>query len=113
MALRGVRPGIVLSSLAGPLLLDRPPAPRAPPISLDLPWARIGVRGTRFFAGPLDEVFAVFVARGTVEVAIPNAGSTLLNEGEGLDVAREGQVRPPDVRRWGQARIARALALVE
>jgi ferric-dicitrate binding protein FerR (iron transport regulator) len=113
LSLRGPRPGVALSSLSGPLLIDRPPAPRAPPIALDLPWARIGVRGTRFFAGPLDEVFAVFVARGRVEVALPSGSGVVLTEGEGVDVPRQGAVAPLEVRRWGQARIARALALVE
>lgn len=113
LALRGPRPGVALSSLSGPLLIDRSPDARTPPIVLDLPWARIGVRGTRVFAGPLDAVFAVFVARGRVEVTLPGDQRVALTEGEGLDVPRQGLAQPPQVLRWGQARIARALALVE
>jgi ferric-dicitrate binding protein FerR (iron transport regulator) len=119
LALRGPRPGVGLSSLSGPLVLDRPaPAPRgaAVPISLDLPWARIGVRGTRFFAGPLDEVFAVFCARGALEVALPGGGPrAVLAAGEGVDVPRRPGPAPPvlNVHPWGAARIARAFALVE
>jgi hypothetical protein len=122
LALRGRRPrGVALTSLSGPLLFDRPPvagpaAPAAPPpVSLDLPWARIGVRGTRFFAGPLDAVFAVFCARGAVRVTLPGGGRADLAEGEGVDVPRGPAAGPaaPEVRRWGAARIARALALVE
>jgi ferric-dicitrate binding protein FerR (iron transport regulator) len=123
IALRGRRPaGVALSSLSGPLLFDRPPpsggVPPAPPppVSLDLPWARIGVRGTRFFAGPLDDVFAVFCARGAVRVTLPGGGRADLTEGEGVDVPRgPAAAAPPalEVRRWGAARIARALAVVE
>lgn len=117
-------PGIALSSLAGPLLLDRPPpaesprppaAPAAVPISLDLPWARIGVRGTRFFAGPLAARYAVFCAHGRVEVTLRATGwQGVLEEGEGVDMPREGDPRaapPPRITRWGAPRIAEALAL--
>ena len=132
LALRGPRPGIGLSSLSGPLVFDRPapgggaaeaPSPRgaaaAVPVSLELPWARIGVRGTRFFAGPLDEVFAVFCARGAVEVALPGGGGgtgrALLRAGEGVVIPRRPGPAPPvlNVHPWGVARIARAFALVE
>lgn len=126
LALRGPRPGIGLSSLSGPLVFDRPaPAaaaqpPRgsgaAVPVSLDLPWARIGVRGTRFFAGPLDEVFAVFCARGALEVVLPGGGPrAVLAAGEGVDVPRRPGPAPLalNVHPWGAARIARAFALVE
>ncbi len=50
----GPRAGTVLRIFDGPVLLDRPRAgamARPPPIILNFPWGRIGVRGTRFFAG--------------------------------------------------------------
>jgi len=111
--LRGPRAGVALRSFGagGPLLVDRPPDPTPLPIVLVLPWARIGVRGTRFFAGPLDDRAVVFVARG--QVAVEAAGATaILGEGEGVDIAVAG-APPGPVTRWGAARIARALALVE
>ncbi len=115
VVLRGPQAGVVLRDfgVGGPLLIDRPPAPAAPPVSLELPWARIGVRGTRVFAGVLDGIGAVFVARGRVTVDAIGTRVTLA-EGEGVDIPLQ-PFGPPDlpVRRWGQARIARALALVE
>lgn len=117
LALTGPRRGVVLQSLSGPLSFDRQPAEegrRPPPVTLELPWARIGVRGTRFFAGPIDGVFAVFCARGSVAVTRPGAPWTVrLAEGDGVDIPdREGPLPEPPVRQWGQARIARAFALV-
>ncbi len=115
MVLRGPRAGTVLRDfgVGGPLLIDRPPTPAASPIVLELPWARIGVRGTRVFAGVMDGFGAVFVARGRVTVDAIGTRVTLA-EGEGVDIPLQPS-GPPDlpVRRWGQARIARALALVE
>jgi hypothetical protein len=113
--LRGPQAGIALRDLGvgGPLLIDRPLAPGAPPISLVLPWARIGVRGTRVWSGVMDGFGAVFVARGRVTVDAIGTRVTLV-EGDGVDIPLQ-PFGPPDliVRRWGQARIARALALVE
>jgi ferric-dicitrate binding protein FerR (iron transport regulator) len=115
--------GIGLTSLSGPLLLDRPAAPAArpaPPIALDLPWARIAVRGTRFFAGPLDSVHAVFCERGTIAVTLSATGwQGVLEAGEGVDIPREAGLppgapppSPTAITRWGAPRIARAMALV-
>lgn len=112
LALRGPRPGTAIRSFGGAVLMDIPPeatAVRRGATTLTLPWARIGVRGTRFFAGPLDGGNAVFVARGQVEVAAAGAVA-VLTEGEGVDVAEGGPLGP--VRRWGAPRVARALALV-
>ncbi|BDG70265.1 FecR domain-containing protein [Roseomonas fluvialis] len=109
LALRGPRPGTSLRGFGGALLLDIPRSERPAPVDVTLPWAHIGVRGTRFFAGVLDGVQAVFVARGRVEVR--TAGGTVpLGEGQGVDVAPNGA--PGPVREWGAPRIARALALV-
>jgi hypothetical protein len=113
--LRGPGAGIVLRDLAagGPLLLDRPPMPTAPPILVVLPWARIGVRGTRIFAGILNGVGGVFVARGQATVEAIGTRVTLA-AGEGVDIPLQ-PFGPPDlpVRVWGRAKIAQALSLVE
>ncbi|MBR0666615.1 FecR domain-containing protein [Roseomonas hellenica] len=109
----GPRAGTVLRIFDGPVLLDRHPGGghgTAPPIILNFPWGRIGVRGTRFFAGPLDGRHAVFVFRGLVAVE-SGGGAVLLREGEGAEI--RGQGAPPGpVSRWTRARIDRALALV-
>ena len=76
LILRGPAARVSLRSFGGALLFDRPAssttsaaaADLQPATTLQLPWARIGVRGTRFFAGPLDGVNAVFVAEGRVVV---------------------------------------------
>jgi ferric-dicitrate binding protein FerR (iron transport regulator) len=101
-------------SLGGAMVFDRPED--LPPIDLTIrsAFARIGVRGTRFFAGPSNGVFAVFVARGSVEVRTGGlfARSTrILGPGEGVDIARPGG-KPGPVVRWGQARIDAAFASV-
>ena len=79
---------------------------------MSLPWARIGVRGTRVFAGMMDGFGAVFVARGRATVDAIGVRVTL-SEGDGVDIPLQ-PFGPPNlaVRRWGQPRIARALALV-
>lgn len=105
------RAGLVLRAQGGPLLIEREPARAQPPLSVTLPWARIGVRGTRFFAGPLDGVNAVFVARGRVAVEA-GTGIVTLEAGEGVDIPPGGGGAPGPVRRWGDARIARAMAAV-
>jgi hypothetical protein len=113
--LHGPQASVTLRDLGvgGPLLIDRPPTHGAPPISVLLPWARIGVRGTRVWAGVMDGFGTVFVARGRVTVDALGTRATL-TEGEGVDIPLQPS-GPPDlpVRRWGQARINRALALVE
>ena len=105
------RPGLAMRSFGGSLLLDLPATPPrdAPPFGgVTLPWAHIGVRGTRFFAGESDGARAVFVERGQVEVTARDRRA-VLHAGEGVDVAAGG---PGPVSRWGGARIARALASV-
>jgi ferric-dicitrate binding protein FerR (iron transport regulator) len=106
------RSGTAIRSFGGAVLLDVPPPAaggRGDPTSLTLPWAHIGVRGTRFFAGPLDGRNAVFVQQGVVEVTAAGA-TAVLSEGEGVDVLAGDP--PGPVTRWGEPRIQRALALV-
>ena len=94
---------------SGPLLFDRPPG-RAPAAVIRSPFALIAVRGTRFFAGPSNGRFSVFVARGSV--AVISAGQqVILREGEGTDFVSPGPP-PAPVNRWGSERIRAALASV-
>lgn len=94
-------------NLGGALVFDRPED--RPPVDIRFVTAfgEIGVRGTRFFAGPSRGEFAVFVQRGSV--AVSNAGETrLLAAGEGcamIEGAAPGPVSP-----WGEARIVEAFA---
>lgn len=96
-------------SIGGAIVFDRPETQPAVDITIQTAFGEIGVRGTRFFAGPSKGAFAVFVARGTVEVR--NAGVTrVLNAGDGVDM-RKGEA-PSEVAKWKQPRIDAAFASV-
>lgn len=97
-------------TIGGTMAFDRPDD--LPPIDLTLrtAFARIGVRGTRFFVGPSQGVFSVFVARGAVQVSAADVTLRLFT-GEGVEIADPGAA-PSDIVRWGEARIAAAFASV-
>jgi ferric-dicitrate binding protein FerR (iron transport regulator) len=93
---------------SGAVLFDGPRVPA--PVQIRSPFALIAVRGTRFFAGPSGDVFGVFVARGAVTVS--GGGSrVIVRQGEGTDIRFPGAAPTPP-QRWGEPRIARALASV-
>jgi ferric-dicitrate binding protein FerR (iron transport regulator) len=73
-------------------------------------FAQIGLRGTRFFAGPNRGVFAVFVDHGSVSVTAGGQQVTL-GAGDGVDIAAPG-APPSDVVRWQPPRIAEAFESV-
>ena len=99
-----------LSLSSGALLLQAPSQSFEKGLTIDSRYALIAVRGTRFFAGQLGEAFSVFVEEGAVDVTA--AGQTVrLGQGEGTDIANPGDP-PGEVRRWGQPKIDRAMALV-
>ena len=74
------------------------------------PMAIVTVRGTDFFAGPIDGAYGVFVFEGAVEVA-NGGGSVRLRAGEGTTLTRSSVAPTPPVV-WGAAKIARAERLV-
>lgn len=77
-----------LELMSGQMLFDRPEGLPKIDVSVRTTFGMIGVRGTKFFAGPLQGVFSVFVEHGKVEVS--NAGvSRKVTGGEGLEI------RPP------------------
>jgi len=95
---------------AGALLVDKPPGSETGRIRVRSSYGLIAVRGTRFFAGPSNGVFGVFVVRG--EVAVRAGGrEVVLTSGEGTDIASRG-APPTPARAWGEARIRDALALI-
>ncbi len=97
-----------MTLLSGPLLFDG--QPRRAGVQIRSPFALIAVRGTRFFAGPSNDRFGVFVARGSV--AVTSAGQqVILRQGEGTDIASPG-TPPTPVKRWAPERIRAALASV-
>jgi hypothetical protein len=93
---------------SGPMLLDE--QQRHAGVQIRSPFALIAVRGTRLFAGPSNDRFGVFVARGSVTVT--SAGrQVILREGEGTDIVSPG-TPPTPVKRWAPERIRAALASV-
>jgi ferric-dicitrate binding protein FerR (iron transport regulator) len=93
---------------SGPMLFDG--QPHRASVQVRSPFALIAVRDTRFFAGPSNNLFGVFVARGVVTVSAAGQQVTL-HQGEGTDIASPG-APPTPVKRWGIERVRAALASV-
>jgi ferric-dicitrate binding protein FerR (iron transport regulator) len=92
---------------SGPILFDRPSNQSAAPMQIRSSFGLIAVRGTRFFAGPSNGVFGVFVERG--RVAVTAAGREVLVEaGQGTNIANPGDA-PTTPTPWGAQRINAAL----
>jgi hypothetical protein len=95
----------------GPLLFDHSSGKSDNNVQVRSPFGLIAVRGTRFFAGPSNDVFGVFVAQGLVTVT--GGGHTVtVRPGLGTNIAKPGDV-PTEPRRWGPGRITAALRSVE
>jgi ferric-dicitrate binding protein FerR (iron transport regulator) len=94
----------------GAMLFERPDAGNHGDLVVKTPFAIIAARGTRFWTGPSNDVIGVFVESGRVNVR-NRGGSVTLGPGEGTDLTAP-DVAPTPPRRWGEARIAAALATV-
>jgi hypothetical protein len=94
---------------AGPILFDSPPG-RPSPIQIHSSFGLIAVRGTRFFAGPSNGVFGVFVERGSVAVSAAGV-QVVVGEGQGTNIARPGDAPTPPAP-WGAPRISAAMQSV-
>ncbi|WP_237153023.1 FecR domain-containing protein [Oryzibacter oryziterrae] len=94
----------------GALVFDRDDSLPKTDIKLLSAFGQIGVRGTRFFAGPSKGVFAVFCERGEVHVAAAGA-RRVLKAGDGVDFPVKGG-KPSAVQKWGAARVEKAFASV-
>jgi hypothetical protein len=81
-------------------------------VSVKTPVAVIGIRGTEFFAGPIDDqALGVLLIQGAVSVSNA-AGRRILNRpGQGTNIATAGAA-PGPVTVWPQAKVKRALAAV-
>ena len=73
------------------------------------PSVTIGIRGTTVWGGQIDGGYGVFSLEGSVSVTTL-AEVILLQEGEGVTVTNSAV--PTPVLRWGEAKVARALATV-
>jgi ferric-dicitrate binding protein FerR (iron transport regulator) len=95
---------------SGPVLFDRPSGSRPVPVKIRSSYGLIAVRGTKFFAGPSNGVFGVFVDHGTV--AVSGGGSeVVLQAGQGTNLDSPG-AKPTAAVAWGPERIRAALASV-
>ena len=94
----------------GQMVFDRPEGLPKIDLALRTTFGMIGVRGTKFFAGPNRGVFAVFVEHGQVSV---DAGGIqrLVGAGEGIEIAKPGEA-PNKTVKWKEARIVEAYASV-
>src|SRR5262245_2615812 len=81
-------------------------------VSVTTPTATIGVRGTEFWGGPIDDqALAVFLLEGVVRVSNV-AGARILNQaGQGTNIATPG-APPGPITFWPQDKVSRALATV-
>jgi hypothetical protein len=93
----------------GPMLIDHNGG-KDENLQVRSPFGLMAVRGTMFFAGPSNDVFGVFVARGLV--AVTGGGRTvILRPGLGTNIAQPGDA-PSEPRRWSPGRITAALRSV-
>jgi hypothetical protein len=100
----------VLRSITGALRFVGGAVDKSGNTKIVTPIATMTVRGTEFFAGPIDGAYGVFVFDGEVDVAT-SAGSVTLKKGEGTTLT-QSRVAPTPPKTWGDAKIHRAEALV-
>ena len=105
--LSGIRGTFELSQ--GALVFDRPEEAPRTPTTVKTVFGQLGVRGTRFFAGPSRGVFGVFAERGQVEVTA-GGETVMLGAGDGIDIV--GTAFSTGIRKWPQERIAEVFASV-
>ena len=105
-----INAGTVLELAKGAMLFDHDPGADRAAAAIRSPFGLIAVRGTRFFAGPSNGVFGVFVYRG--EVLLVGRNTAVPVEAEfGSDIAAPGE-EPTLPHRWAEARIKAAEASV-
>ena len=105
-----VNAGGVLVLEDGSMLYDHDDQRGVADLAVRSPFGLIAVRDTRFFAGPSNGVFGVFVERGAVQVVGVNTW-VIVTGGSGTDIAQPGG-EPTHPHPWGAARIANAIASV-
>ena len=81
-------------------------------VNVTTPVANIGIRGTEFWAGPIDDqALGVFLTTGTVIVSNAAGTQILSQPGQGTNIAAPGAA-PGPVTFWPAAKVSRALATV-
>jgi hypothetical protein len=105
-----VNAGGVLVLESGGMVYDHDPKADQGNVAVRVPFGLVAVRGTRFFAGPSNGVFGVFVERGEVMVVGVNTAVTVASS-FGSDLPSAG-AEPTVPHQWAAARIASAFASV-
>src|SRR5690606_10048350 len=95
-------------TMGGAMLFDRPSDLPPTDITILTAFGQIGVRGTRFFAGPTKGKFSVFVDHGKI-VVTGGGEERVLMAGEGVEFEAVGAAPGPVVK-WGEGRIVEAFA---
>lgn len=98
----------VLTLERGAIVFDRDDDLPGIDLQIRSAFAQIGLRGTRFFAGPNRGAFSVFVERGSVFVTAAGK-NVVLRAGDGVDVPGPGAPASA-VTRWPSARISEAFS---
>ena len=81
-------------------------------VSVTTPVAIIGIRGTEFWGGPIDDqALGVFLIGGAVSVANAAGGQILSQAGQGTNIATPGAA-PGPVTFWPPDKVNRAIATV-
>lgn len=81
-------------------------------VSVTTPVATVGVRGTEFWGGPIDnQALGVFLIEGAVSVSNAAGEQILSRPGQGTNIATPG-ASPGPVTFWPQDKVSRALATV-
>ena len=81
-------------------------------VSVTTPVAIIGIRGTEFWGGPIDDqALGVFLIEGAVSVSNAAGEQILRQPGQGTNIATPGSA-PGPVTVWPQDKVNRAIATV-
>jgi hypothetical protein len=81
-------------------------------VAVTTPVAVVGVRGTEFWGGPIDnEALGVFLIEGEVSVTNPAGEQILDTPGQGTNISTPDSA-PGEVTIWPQDKVERALATV-
>lgn len=75
------------------------------------PVSTIGIRGTTFWGGPIDDAYGVLILEGVI-VVTTRGGAVVLDEvGEGTSIT-SADAAPGEVRLWPEDKTARAFATI-
>jgi len=85
---------------------------RASDVRITTPVATIGIRGTEFWGGPIDnQALGVFLLEGVVSVSNAAGEQVLRQSGQGTNIAAPGAA-PGPVTFWPADKVGRAIAAV-